>query len=90
MRDGSPRTARESGQLRLDVDVVLLGQITQMCSSGGTFPSWMDKSQHEMGTLTTRLQGVREPQWQIPSRRQGRLEGCELRGLGVERSPTAL
>ena len=38
----SPRTARESGQLRLDVDVVPLGQITQMCSSGGTFPSWMD------------------------------------------------
>ena len=39
MRDGSPRTARESGQLRLDVDVVPLGQIAQMCSSGERFPT---------------------------------------------------
>ena len=67
MRDGSPRAARESGQLRLDVDEVPLD----------------GRSQDEMGTPMTRLQGVREPQWQRPSRRQGRLSGCELRGLGV-------
>ena len=74
MRDGSPRAARESGRLRLGVNVSQLDE----------------QSQDEMGTLTTRLQGVREPQWQGPSRRQGRFAGCELRGLGVERSPTAL
>ena len=42
MRDGSPRAARESGQLRLGVNVLQLD----------------GRSQDEMGTLMTRLQGV--------------------------------
>ena len=42
MRDGSPRAARESGRLRLGVSVLQLD----------------GRSQDEMGTLMTRLQGV--------------------------------
>ena len=50
MRDGSLRAARESGRLRLGVNVSQLdGQPLD-----------------EMGTQTTRLQGVREPRWQGP------------------------
>ena len=57
MRDGSPRAARECGRLRLGVNVLQLD----------------GQSQDEMGTLTTRLQGVREPQWQRPSALQDTL-----------------
>ena len=42
MRDGSPRAARESGPLRLGVNVSQLD----------------GRSQHEMGTVMTGLQGV--------------------------------
>ena len=38
----SSNSQRESGQLRPYVDVVPLFWFTQKCSSGGTFPSWMD------------------------------------------------
>ena len=36
---GSPRTASESGQLRLDVDVVPLGQITRCAAREERFPA---------------------------------------------------
>ena len=73
MRDGSPRTARESGQLRLDVDVVPAGPDHPDVQLGRNVSQLDGQSQDEMGTLGTRLQGVREPQWQRLSRRQGRL-----------------
>ena len=52
--------SEKSGQLRLDVDVVPLTQMIQMCSSGGTFPSGTvsvsatDKSTGKKQSITIR------------------------------------
>ena len=53
-----------------------LGQTTQMCSSGGTFPSWMD-SLRTRWVSNDSVAGCERTQWQKPLRLQRRLAGCE-------------
>ena len=61
----STNSQRESGQLRLDVDGPA-GLVHPEVQFGRNVSQLDGQSQDEMGTLTTRLQGVREPQWQRP------------------------